>query len=380
MTGEVGHGSIAAHSALLATFGWRRFIRRRSGRTGKGSIRKIGFRRSVGSSAGREGPRDGGGDAEGGDHRRRDVGHLHGREASGRGHRHVHDLREGRRGRRDVARQHLPGPASATCPSRFYTYSFRPNPAWSRFMPPGAGDPGLLPHRWPTSGSIRRHVRFGAEVTAARHRRRQVVDHHAAGEEAFDVLVTATGVLRVPRHPSHRRPRDVFGRDVPLRALGSFDPVARQADRTDRHGFHGRADHLGARREGCRRARRSSNARHSGCARRPNLRYRRYTKAALRRFPVLNAVRVHVLADYFDESVFGRAVVEPCWQRRLVARLCRWNLRMSVHDPGAAAQLTPTIRRCASGSGRRPLLPGDSAAGRRGRHRRDRPRRAARES
>ena len=58
---------------------------------------------------------------------------------------------------------------SCDVPSRFYSYSFRPNPGWSRLLSPGAEiqayfaagrngarDPG--------------HIRFGTEVTAAQYR------------------------------------------------------------------------------------------------------------------------------------------------------------------------------------------------------------------
>ncbi|MDT5147267.1 MAG: hypothetical protein QOC58_1912, partial [Mycobacterium sp.] len=49
---------------------------------------------------------------------------------------------------------------------------------------------------------IRPHIRFGTDVTAARYDEGKWRLTTAEGEEeAFDVLVTATGVLRVPRYP-----------------------------------------------------------------------------------------------------------------------------------------------------------------------------------
>src|ERR1700742_4057475 len=89
-----------------------------------------------------------------------------------------------------------------TCdvPSRYYSYSFRPNPDWSRMLPPG---PEIRTYfqRVADEYGIRRHIRFGVGVTAAEYdsgRWRLTTD---AGDEIFDVLVTATGVLRVPRFP-----------------------------------------------------------------------------------------------------------------------------------------------------------------------------------
>lgn len=89
-----------------------------------------------------------------------------------------------------------------TCdvPSRYYSYSFRPNPNWSHLLPPGPEIQAYF-RQVATERGIRRHIRFGTVVTSARY------DYGCwwlavdGGEEAFDVLVTATGVLRVPRYP-----------------------------------------------------------------------------------------------------------------------------------------------------------------------------------
>src|ERR671937_783991 len=89
---------------------------------------------------------------------------------------------------------------SCDVPSRFYSYSFRPNPEWSRFMSPGpeihsyfrqvAAERGILPH-----------IRFGTDVTSARYEDGRWRVATADGEEVFDVVITATGFLRVPRYP-----------------------------------------------------------------------------------------------------------------------------------------------------------------------------------
>jgi cation diffusion facilitator CzcD-associated flavoprotein CzcO len=56
---------------------------------------------------------------------------------------------------------------SCDVPSRFYSYSFRLNHEWSRFMSPG---PEI--HRYfrqvADERGVTPHIRFGAEVTAAR--------------------------------------------------------------------------------------------------------------------------------------------------------------------------------------------------------------------
>ena len=89
---------------------------------------------------------------------------------------------------------------SCDVPSRFYSYSFRPNPSWSRFMSPGPEIHSYF-RQVATERGIRPHIRFGTEVRSARYRDGQWWVGTDAGEEVFDVLITATGVLRVPRYP-----------------------------------------------------------------------------------------------------------------------------------------------------------------------------------
>ena len=85
-------------------------------------------------------------------------------------------------------------------PSRYYTYSFRPNPEWTHLLPPGPEVQAYFRQVAEERG-IRPHIRFGTEVISARHEDGQWWISTAAGEECFDVVITATGVLRVPRYP-----------------------------------------------------------------------------------------------------------------------------------------------------------------------------------
>src|SRR6202008_4680038 len=96
-----------------------------------------------------------------------------------------------------------------TCdiPSRYYSYSFRPNPNWSHWLPPGPEIQAYFQQVVEERG-IRAHIRFGTTVTAARYDDGRWWLTTPDSEETFDVLVTATGVLRVPRYP------DIPGRDT----------------------------------------------------------------------------------------------------------------------------------------------------------------------
>src|SRR5262249_42030096 len=89
-----------------------------------------------------------------------------------------------------------------TCdiPSRYYSYSFRPNPEWSRFLPPGPEIQAYF-RQVADERNILPHIRFNTEVKSAHYRAGGWLLTTAAGDEQFAVLVTAAGFLRVPRYP-----------------------------------------------------------------------------------------------------------------------------------------------------------------------------------
>ena len=226
-----------------------------------------------------------------------------------------------------------------TCdvPSRFYTYSFRPNPAWSRLMSPGPEIHSYL-RQVATERGIRPHIRFGTDVTSARYRDGQWWVGTAAGEEMFDVLITATGFLRVPRYP------DIPGLDSfagPMFHSSRWDHTITLPDKrigligTGSTGVQITAE-LGGKVKGIKVFQRTPQ----WVFPTPNLRYSALTKAALQRWPVLNKVGYRAW-EFYIEHGFGRATVEPCWQRRAMTAMCRWNLRLSVRDPELRRRLTP---------------------------------------
>jgi cation diffusion facilitator CzcD-associated flavoprotein CzcO len=55
-----------------------------------------------------------------------------------------------------------------TCdvPSRYYSYSFRPNPDWSRLLPPGP-EIQVYFRQVAEERGMRRRIRFGTDVTSA---------------------------------------------------------------------------------------------------------------------------------------------------------------------------------------------------------------------
>ena len=226
-----------------------------------------------------------------------------------------------------------------TCdvPSRFYTYSFRPNSNWSHLYPPGPEIHDYF-RQVATERGIRGHIRFGADVTSAHYRDGQWWVGTADAEEAFDVLITATGFLRVPRYP-----------DIP--GLETFAGPSFHSSRWD-HSVSlpdKRIGLIGTGSTGVQiTAELGGNVRELNIFQRTaqwvfpaaNPRYSRFTKFILSRWPALNMVGYRFWQACF-ERLLAPAVVKPCWQRRFVTALCQWNLRLSVRDPELRRRLTP---------------------------------------
>lgn len=226
-----------------------------------------------------------------------------------------------------------------TCdiPSRYYSYSFRPNPEWTHLLPPGAEIHEYF-RRVADERGVRLHVRFGSDVTAARFEGGRWVVSTGEGDEVFDVLITATGVLRVPRHPE-------------IRGLDSFEGPAFHSSRWDhsvslpdkRIGLIGTGSTgvqitaaLGGKVEKLTVFQRTAQ----WVSPFPNPRYKRVTRIAMGRIPALNALAFSFW-ERFVRTLIGRAPIQPGWQRRVMQASCRWNLRLSVRDPALRSKLTP---------------------------------------
>ena len=226
-----------------------------------------------------------------------------------------------------------------TCdvPSRFYSYTFRPDPDWSHLFPPGAEIHAYF-RQFATERGIYRHIRFGADVSSARFESGRWRVATAAGEEVFDVVITATGVLRVPRYP------DIPGLDTfsgPVFHSARWDHSVSLPDK--------RIGLIGTGSTGVQiTAELGGKTRELNVFQRtpqwvfpiPNPRYSRLTKAAIARWPGLSMVGYRFWQNFY-ERIFAVAMVEPSWQRRLVTALCRWHLRLAVRDPELRRSLTP---------------------------------------
>jgi cation diffusion facilitator CzcD-associated flavoprotein CzcO len=226
-----------------------------------------------------------------------------------------------------------------TCdvPSRYYSYSFRPNPDWSHLLPPGPEIQAYF-QRVADERGIRRHIRFGADVTGARYDGGKWRLTTGDGEGTFDVLVTATGVLRVPRYP------DIPGRDTfagPAFHSSRWDHSVSLPDK--RIGLIGTGSTgvqivaaLGGEVRQLKVFQRTAQWIYPF----PNVRYSQLTRRVLSRWAALNGLGYRFWGWYIRQTL-GRATIRPGWQRRLIQAQCRWNLRLSVRDHQLRAKLTP---------------------------------------
>ena len=88
-------------------------------------------------------------------------------------------------------------------PSATYSYSFEPNPYWSRMYAPGAELKAYCDHV-ADKYDLRRHMRFGVVVDGARwdeEERYWIVNLHDGETLTTRYLLTATGFLSQPKMP-----------------------------------------------------------------------------------------------------------------------------------------------------------------------------------
>src|SRR5699024_3548019 len=117
-----------------------------------------------------------------------------------------------------------------------YSYSFAPNPHWSRLYAPGSELKAYADHIADTY-DLRRHMCFGTAVEGARWdgRAKMWRVRLAGGEEVTGrLLPTATGFLSQPRTPDIGRLGELAGPVGPPAHRGPFHPVSRARARVSR--------------------------------------------------------------------------------------------------------------------------------------------------
>ncbi len=226
---------------------------------------------------------------------------------------------------------------SCDVPSRYYQYTFAPNPDWSSLFSPGREIWEYL-DRVAAQYGVRERTSFSTRVTecewedGAWHLRTD-----KGHDERYDFVITAAGGLVVTRKPQ-------------LPGLDSFGGASFHSAEWD-HTVPLTGRRIGVIGTGSTgvqitRALAPIAAKFELYQRTPqwiaplgNRRYTRLARWAHRRFPVLNRWSYRFW-QHTMEHTFARAVVEPGWQRRMITIACHLHLR-TIKDPELRRRFTP---------------------------------------
>ena len=245
--------------------------------------------------------------------------------------------------------------------SHLYSFSFAPNPDWSRQF---AEQPEILEYfeRCADEHGLRPHLRFGTEIAAADWDEDDAVWRlrTAAGEELeADVVISGLGQLNRPFVPDipglaefrgtafhsarWRHDHDLTGARVAVvgSAASAVQFIPRIAERVDRlYVFQRSANWI---------------------IPKPNRRYAARTRSRLRRS--VAAMAAQRAAIYWSFEVRYLAFRRPSRTAALMERLARTYLATQVTDPGLRAALTPDhpigCKRILAASDYYPALLGD---------------------
>ena len=221
-------------------------------------------------------------------------------------------------------------------PSRFYQFTFAPNPHWTHLYSPGDEIWQYFDGLADRFG-VRQHIRFGTEVVSGRHEDGAWLVETSDGQSAgFDFLISATGILHHPRYPTIDG-LNSFGGDLFHSARWDHDvPLEGRRLAVLGTGSTGVQIVVGT----------------AGVAGRvllfqrtpqwilplANREYTALTRWAHRRFPRLNSFSYKAWRRIFE--TFAPALTAPGWQRRYVQWVCRRHLR-KITNPELRRRMTP---------------------------------------
>jgi cation diffusion facilitator CzcD-associated flavoprotein CzcO len=225
-----------------------------------------------------------------------------------------------------------------TCdvPSRFYQFSFAPNPNWTHLFSPGAEIWAYFDAIADEYG-VREHIRFGTQVVSAHFEDgRWRVGTDDGIEIVVDFLISASGILHHPRYPdiegldtfagaafhSARWNHDVAVEGKRVGVLGTGSTGAQIVC-----GLAGTAEHLTM-------FQRTAQ----WILPLPNPGYSRVGRLLHRAVPALDPIAytsVRTTAEYLS-----RGLTKPGVRRDAIGAACRVNLR-TVRDPELRRKLTP---------------------------------------
>jgi cation diffusion facilitator CzcD-associated flavoprotein CzcO len=227
-------------------------------------------------------------------------------------------------------------------PSRYYCYTFAPNPDWTHLFSPGPEIYAYL-ERVVDDLGLRAKIRFGSEVDEAtwtsdgRWRLRTT----GGDEEDYDFIISAAGILHHPRIPEIKGLEDFRGASFHSARWDHSVPLDGRRVALIGNGSTG-VQITKALAPRCREFKLFQRT-PQWVLPLGNHEYRRSTRRLLRNLPALNRLWGRLSYRFYQriaEGTFGTAVIRPGWQRDLLSAICRLNLRR-VRDPELRARLTP---------------------------------------
>lgn len=227
-------------------------------------------------------------------------------------------------------------------PSPLYTYSFEPNPDWSKLFAGGAEIQQYF-ENVADKYDVNKHIRFNEAATSAHYDNGQWFIRSSQQQEyRADFIINATGILHHPAFP------DIPGIDA---FEGNMFHTAQwnhsvPFDSTQKVGVIG---------TGSTAAQVIPELVDTGAdvtvfQRTPqwlmplgNFDIPEWVKSGARRFKWFQKLLIN-LAFKFLEHFFTKAVIGKPLQRRLLSYWCQGNLRRSISDPELREKLTPNYR------------------------------------
>ena len=232
---------------------------------------------------------------------------------------------------------------SCDVPSRYYSYSFAPNPHWTRVFSPGPEIRAYL-RKVAADLDLERHIRFNTEVDEAEWTAegRWLVRTKNGDEDTFDFLVSAAGILHHPRVPEIAGLEDFAGAVFHSARWDHSVPLDGRRVAVIGNGSTGVqiTVALSPRCSQFKLFQRTPQWVYPV----PNPRYSRITRLLLASFPAVNRAWGRLAYKGWQqwfERTFCVAVIRPGWQRAMVTAVCHLHLRR-VRDKTLRARMRPS--------------------------------------
>jgi cation diffusion facilitator CzcD-associated flavoprotein CzcO len=224
-------------------------------------------------------------------------------------------------------------------PSRFYQFTFAPNPDWSHMLSPGEEIWRYLDSVADRFG-LREHIKFDARIVGARWEgERWRLTDEAGCETEADFLIAAAGFLHHPTTPALAG-LESFAGEAFHSARWNHE-VALQGRRVGVLGTGSSGIQIVCSLAGVPEKLTVFQRTAQWVFPAPNPRYSRLTRWLHRRVPALD--RLAYRAHRRGLVIFAGALVHPGFRRRAVSSICRLHLR-TVRDRELRRRLTPSYQ------------------------------------